>query len=327
MLVIKLFSMIVTLDSQEKQDLANGQMLKLLLTLQKYPGLCDDQKRGVLSDMALLFHKNGDLDEYQYILGIIADMVDPPIIPINQDACDLLATSILESDGQVLTQFWKKHFAKSNMPSDQLVPPPQRAAQHRNPRIADIILSRQKNILGAPAISNLESVHIAAAMGNVDTLSTLIDNADGRNVDARDAQKQTPLFLAAANGRQDCCELLLHRNADPNSRDRHGHTIVEVAAKIGNLKIIKMLVEKGANLHTPVVKCASTPLQAAIESGDPSGELVQYLIVVQKVDVSAQRVHDKETAMSLAQGRGLQQLVLQIDAILREQQPSYFRPY
>lgn len=206
------------------------------------------------------------------------------------------------------------------MPSDVVIPPPQRAAQYRNPKIAEIILSTQKSLNGAPAISNLESVHIAAAMGNVETLSIFIEKADGQNVDARDAQAQTPLFLAAANGRPDCCRLLLQRKADPNLRDRHGHTIAEVAARSGNLKILKMLVAEGANLHALVSNCGSTPLQAAIESKDPSEELVQYLLD-EKVDVSAQRSHDKETAISLAEGKGLQELAQRMRNRLNEQDP------
>lgn len=91
------------------------------------------------------------------------------------------------------------------------------------------------------------------------------------------------------------------------------------------MKHVKMLVEEGANLDADVAFCASTPLKAAIESGDPSGELVQY-ILDRGVDVSAQRAHDKETAISLAEGRGLQQLVLQLRRIIYEQQPSFFPP-
>lgn len=316
--------MIEDIDSQGYQDMAYGLIVKLLLVWQKYPGLYDDQKRGALLGMAFFFKKYNDRDEYEYVLGKMADMVDPPIIPIDRDRAEpsqLLAESFLESDGEALTPFWKKHFAKDNMPSDVVIPPPQRAAQYRNPKIAEIILSTQKSLNGAPAISNLESVHIAAAMGNVETLSTFIEKADGQNVDARDAQSQTPLFLAAANGRQDCCRLLLQRRADPNLRDRHGHTIAEVAARSGNLNIVKMLVAEGANLHAQVVRCASTPLQAAIESEDPSEELVQYLLD-QNVDVRAQRSHDKETAMSLADGKGLRELFLRMGDRLNEVQDS-----
>ena len=327
-LCIKISNSIEECDNQGDQDLASRQIMKLLLVLEIYPGLCDDQKRGAMLGMARVLKKYKDRDLYQYFLGKITGMVDPPIMPIDLDRGDpsqLLAESFLESDGEALAPFWKKHFAKDNMPSDVDIPPPLRAAQHRNPKIAEITLSKQKSTNGAPAISNLEGVHIAAAMGNLDTLSTFIDKADGRNVDARDAQGQTPLFLAAANGRQDCCSLLLQRKADPNLRDRHGHTIAEVAARSGNLHIVKMLVAQGADLHTWVARCASTPLQAAIESGYHSGELVQYLLA-QHVDVSAQRVHDNETAMSLAQGKGLNDLAVQMGIIIGGQQPFYGLP-
>lgn len=329
-LYIKLYYMIEELDSRGNQDLANGLlanglMSKLLLTEQKYPGLCDDQKRGVLMDMASFFKRNEDKYEHEYVLGKVADMVDPHIMPVDKDPCHLLATSFLEGDGEGLKPFWKKHFARSNMPSDLVVPPLQRAAQHRNPKIAGNILSRQDSINGIPAIFNLESVHIAAAMGNSATLSTLT-GTDGLDINARDVHRQTPLFLAAKNGHQDCCKLLLQHNADINTRDHHGHTIVEVAAKSGSLAIVKMLVASGADIHASPPQCGSTPLQAAIESGDPSGELVQYLIG-KGVDVCAQRVYDKATAMTLAHERGLHPLVRQIEEIIARGYQAPFLTY
>lgn len=276
--------------------------------------------------MAEFFKKYEDQDEYDYVLEILADINEPSILPIDQDPCHLLAESFLESDDKGLSKFWGKHlhFAKSNMPSDPVIPPPQRAAQLRNPKIAEIVSSRNNSIPGAPAIFDLESVHIAAALGNVDTLSILIKMDDGKTVNARDVQKQTPLFLAAAHGREDCCRLLLQHNADPSTRDGHGHTILEVASKRGNLNIVKMLVGAGADPKDYVAACGSTVLQAAIESGDPSGELVKF-ILDQGVDVSAQRIYDKETAISLAEGRGLDQLVQDMRSIMaRQQEPPFF---
>ena len=189
-LFIKILNMILELDSQGNKDLAIRLMGKLENALRKYPGLCDDQKRGALSDMAAFYKENGEQDEYEDVLGMIADMTDHPVLPIDedQDPCYLLAMAFLESETEGLTKFWVKHFAKSNMPSDPAVPQLQRAAQHRNPKIAEIILSRQQRINTAPAIFNLESVNIAAALGNVDTLSTLIEIVGVENVDARDVQ-------------------------------------------------------------------------------------------------------------------------------------------
>ena len=316
--------MVGSLESDGNEDLANLLMVKLLLALEKFPGLCDDQKRGPLLEMASLFKKFGDLDEYRHVLGKVADMKDPPVLPIEQNYCQLLADSLIEIDSTLLIPFWKKHFTEINMPSDRVIPPPQRAAQYCNPKVIENILSRPNSINAAPAISNLEAVHIAAAKGNLDTLSTLIKKA--YKVDVRDAQNQTPLFLAAAYGHKDCCLLLLQRGANPNSRDYHGHTIVEVACKRGNLSIVKMLVANGANLHANVAGCASTPLQAAIESGDPSGELVQYLLT-QKVEISLFRSYDNQTALSLAENRGLQQVVSQLKDSIPHEEPGFFGHY
>ena len=355
-LFIKTYNLIKENDIQGHRDVAHLRMEMLLMILQKFLGLLDHQKRGGLLGMASFFCEKEDRPHYEWITGQVADMADPPTMPIdphsnhmrkynyilskvskiadprlmpgNPDssllAAHLLVESYLESDeSEHLKPILKKHYAEDSMPSDVNIPPLLRAAEHSNPRIVEIMVSRQRCLNGASGISDPRSLHVAAANGNVGTLSTLIDKAEGQVVDARNAQKQTPLFLAAANGHEGCCRLLLNCKADPNSRDSHQHNILEVAAKSGNLNIVKMLVAGGADLRAPVTFCASTPLQAAIESGDPSGGLVRYLLD-QNVDVSAQRWYDKETAMSLAQRRGLQLVVQAIGNKLDEQQPSYF---
>ena len=324
-LFIKIVNMILDIGKQGNQETAISLMWKLWLALQRYRELCDSQKRGALLDMAEFFKKNGDGDEYQDVLRMIADIDDPYAPDPNPDPCHLLATSFLENDNGVLRKVWQKHFAKSSLPSDLVLKPLQCAAQHGNPKVADSILSRQSGYDKEPAIFKLEGLHVAALYGNVDTLSTLIENVEGRIVDARTVQNQTPLFLAAANGQEGCCRLLLEHKADFTLRDKHGHTVLEVAARTGNLNIVRMLVDAGADLGAPFYYgCGSTPLQAAIESG--SQELVQYFLD-QGVDVSPQRAYDNETAMSLAQARDLPSVVSRLQEIEASQQPNQFMMY
>ena len=312
-LFIKIVNMILDIGKQGNRETAISLMWKLWLVSYRYRELCDSQKRGALLDMAEFFTKNGEHDEYRNILSVIADIDDPYAPEPKPDPCHLLATSFLKNDEGVPRKVWQKHFAKSSMPSDLVLKPLQFAAQHRNPKVAESILSRQSGYNKEAAIFKLEGLHVAASCGNVNTLSTLIENAEGRNVDARTVEEQTPLFLAAANGQEGCCRLLLEYKADYNSRDKHGHTIVEVAARKGNLNVVRMLVHAGAELGAQVTcHCALTPLQAAIESG--SQELVHYLLD-QGVDVSPRRVYDKESTIRLAQARKMPSLVSRLQEI------------
>ena len=321
-LFIKIVNMILDIGKQGDRETAISLMWKLWLVLQRYRELCDSQKRDALLDMAEFFEENGDHDEYQNVLSVIADIDDPYAPDPNPDPCHLLATSFLKDGEGVPRKVWQKHFANSSMPSDLVLKPLQCAAQHRNPKVADSILSRQSDYHKEPAIFKLEGLHVAALCGNVNTLSTLIKNAESSNVDARTVQDQTPLYLAAANGQEGCCRLLLEHKADYNLRDNHGHTILEVAARKGNLNVVRMLVGAGAKLDAQVsFRCASTPLQAAIESG--SQELVQYLLD-QGVDVRPRRAYDNESAMSLAQAKDIPSIVSRLQEIEARQGARQF---
>ena len=100
-------------------------------------------------------------------------------------------------------------------------------------------------------------------------------------------------------GHTDCCNSLLEYGADPNDRSTHGNTILEAAAKSGNLDIVELLVVAGAKVNPDSICRTSTPLQAAIESPESNPDVVWYLLE-QGGDVEQRRQHDRENAMSLA---------------------------
>ena len=55
--------------------------------------------------------------------------------------------------------------------------------------------------------------------------------AHGAELDARDNYQNTPLILAARNGRTKICEMLLALGADPSLKDSHGETALDWARK------------------------------------------------------------------------------------------------
>ena len=305
-LFIYIYDLASQADTWRDVGLAQEILLKLLLALERYPGLWDGQKQGALLKIAFFFYKNNDLREFEYIVGRLADLDATPILPLQPNPYPLLAESFSktsEKAREVLASLWHKKF-RVDAPMNLAIPPLQRAAQRPNVDVTLAVLQRPENHSSAPAMLNQQALYIAAASGYSQVLEQLINTK--AVVDARDLYNRTPLFLAAANGHDLCCEILLKRGANPNARDVHGHTIMEVAAQGGFLSVIRQLVGWGGNVNPQLVICSSTPLQAAVESSNCPCELVQYLVDA-NADVSSRRL-DGNNAIDLAEGRGLTML-------------------
>lgn len=303
-LFIYIYELASEVDARAQQGLAQEILLKLLLALERYPGLRDGKKCGVLLRIALFFQRNNDQCEFENVLMKVADLHQTPTLPLRPDPYPLLAESLWQTSEkarEILASLWQQHFG-IDVPDNLAIPSLQRAAQQSNVNVALAVLSRSETIHPTPAMLDQQPLHIVAASGYVQTLDNFIKG--GALIDAQDLQGRTPLFLAAENGREPCCSSLLARGADPNKKDAHGHSIMEVAARGGFLSIIRQLLAWGANINPILGHCASTPLQAAVESSNFSYDLIQYLVDA-GADVSNQRVVDGKNAIDLAEERGL----------------------
>lgn len=248
--------------------------MKLLLAFERYPGLRDGKKCGVLLKIALFFQRINDQCEFENVLMKVADLHQTPTLLLRPDPYPLLAESFWRTSEKarvILATLWHQHFG-IDVPENLAISPLQRAAQQPNVNVALAVLSRSETVHAAAAMLNQQPLHIVAASGYIQNLDNLINS--GALIDAQDLQGRTPLFLAAENGHEPCCSKLLARGADPNKKDAHGHSIMEVAARGGYLSIIRQLLAWGANINPILGHCASTPLQAAVESSNFSYDLI-----------------------------------------------------
>jgi ankyrin repeat protein len=69
------------------------------------------------------------------------------------------------------------------------------------------------------------------------------------DVDIRNGNDVTPLFLAIEQGHEPVVRLLLHKQANANSKARHGYTPLMRAATFGHEAIVKLLLDKGADIN------------------------------------------------------------------------------
>ena len=96
------------------------------------------------------------------------------------------------------------------------------------------------------------SLHEAAASGNTDKILELINQ--GKDVNAKDEMRFTPLMVAAQNGQVEAIELLLNKGADIKAKTEigifKGYTALIASVSGGHTRAVKILIEKGADVNT-----------------------------------------------------------------------------
>jgi ankyrin repeat protein len=79
-------------------------------------------------------------------------------------------------------------------------------------------------------------------------LVLLIEHLGKSVVDLHDANKRTPLHIAAMSNSVECCKILIENGCDVNSRDDKMRTPLMLACQFQNLKCIELLLSTGCDL-------------------------------------------------------------------------------
>jgi ankyrin repeat protein len=116
----------------------------------------------------------------------------------------------------------------------------------------------------------------------------------------RQTQKgQSPLSKAAEYGNMRVVKLLLEKGADLDSEDKHGQTPLLLASRKGNVEVVKLLLEKGANVESKD-DSGWTPLLLAA-AGKGNGEVVK-LLLEKGADIESRDVLDRTPLSQAAEG-------------------------
>lgn len=96
---------------------------------------------------------------------------------------------------------------------------------------------------------NYTALHIAVESGRPNVVETLLGHGAQVHIKGGKAQ-ETPLHIAArVDEGEKCAQMLLKSGADPNITMENGETPLHVAARHGRLRIIRLLLQDGANLQ------------------------------------------------------------------------------
>ncbi|EWG49990.1 hypothetical protein FVEG_09329 [Fusarium verticillioides 7600] len=137
---------------------------------------------------------------------------------------------------------------------------------HRN--ILEEMASNKSH--GSIVVSGLRT---AVNSGYKERIVSLIES--GADIDAQDPiGESTALTQAAEQGRADLASLLLERGANPNQREKHGRTALQIAARNGHTDVVAVLVAEGADIDARVH--GWTPMLLAAKN--ERFEVLDYLI-------------------------------------------------
>ena len=83
------------------------------------------------------------------------------------------------------------------------------------------------------------------------------------NVNAKDVNGSTPLYIAAGRGHKEVAALLIANGADVNAKtNKYGWTPLHRAASEGHKEIVELLIANGANVNAKD-EAGKTPLDSA----------------------------------------------------------------
>ena len=123
----------------------------------------------------------------------------------------------------------------------------------------------------------LASLHEASRTGNVDRVVAHLGNSSC-DVNRRNKTGATPLMMAVQQGHLAVVQLLVNHQADVGIVSEAGDSALMLAVKGYRADILKVLLERGAEVVNGVVPGGPSPLRVALDTGSGSEAIVDLLV-------------------------------------------------
>jgi ankyrin repeat protein len=98
------------------------------------------------------------------------------------------------------------------------------------------------------SLNKWTALHQCVREGNTEAMRILVDSPDCI-LEIKDADGETPLFVASTDGNPELAKILLEAGANPNAMARDGWSCLMMAARDANYDVTKALLEAGADMY------------------------------------------------------------------------------
>ncbi|MBQ9359156.1 MAG: ankyrin repeat domain-containing protein [Abditibacteriota bacterium] len=161
-------------------------------------------------------------------------------------------------------------------------------------------LARQLIAVGADVNARDASMNTPMCeAARTDAAYTALFLENGGDVSLQDAYGRTPLFRAAAEGRNDIIELLLKAGSDIHKTDATGNSALSVVIESDDPQRLQLFIDAGADMNAPTGTDGRLPIELAMITGKP--KILAALNASGKIDyqaLNANGSHIMEAAVS-----------------------------
>jgi len=111
------------------------------------------------------------------------------------------------------------------------------------------LLARDPELVNKYAGDGFQPLGLACFFGHYDVAEYLVKAGANVNSKSNNGLKAAPIQSAAAGGNKKIVKMLLEHGADPNIREQGGYTPLHAAAQSGDEEMIRILLFGGADLN------------------------------------------------------------------------------
>ena len=188
------------------------------------------------------------------------------------------------------------------------------AIEHGDPEIVRLLVNTGAEVNAAAGFGGNTALHEAVAQGNSEIVQVLV-NA-GADIGSEGFMGRTPLTLAAEEGATEIMQILLGSGPDTDTaadgEDKEaastpsiGSEALYTAIEKGDVEMVRLLVEAGADVNAAEGFGGNTPLHEAVKKDDV--EIVKILVAA-GADVHAEGFFDR-TPLTLATEEGATEIM------------------
>lgn len=182
--------------------------------------------------------------------------LDGPLLPVGLDTAE---------NPSLVT--WTQEHEPARLGPGKGMSPLHTASRYGRADVVRVLLDHKADPDAAVAETGATALHLAAANGHGEVVELLLRR--GAKVDALNRGGGTPLHLALYRKRRGVVGLLLSHKANPLACDCAGTSALHYAAMSGDADLVRLLIDRGADVNARTREDAVTPLHYAASAANP----------------------------------------------------------